>query len=61
MTSAWVKTIVEALGSDRVAFGSDFVFIDIRSSLGRVVLADLPEDDIAMVLGGTSARLFGFV
>ncbi|MFW6599427.1 amidohydrolase family protein [Propionibacteriaceae bacterium Y2011] len=59
MTSAVLRTMVTELGADRVLFGSDFPFIDLRISLGRVVLADLDDDDLVAVLGGNARRVFG--
>lgn len=49
--------MVEEVGSNQVVFGSDFPFIDLRSSLGRVLFARICEDDRAAVLGGTMTRL----
>jgi predicted TIM-barrel fold metal-dependent hydrolase len=52
-----VARMVGELGSHRVVFGSDFPFIDLRMSLGRVIFAGLSEDDRAAVLGGTITSL----
>jgi uncharacterized protein len=49
--------MVGALGADRVVFGSDFPFIDLRMSLGRVIFSGLSQEDRAAVLGGTMTRL----
>ncbi|HEX6681975.1 MAG TPA: amidohydrolase family protein, partial [Candidatus Limnocylindrales bacterium] len=52
-----IARMVGELGSDRVVFGSDFPFIDLRMSLGRVLFAALSEPDRAAVLGGTMSGL----
>lgn len=57
MTGAWLATLVGALGAGRVIYGSDFPFIDMRYSLGRVVFAPIAPEQRALVLGGNMARL----
>lgn len=52
-----IAEMVRAVGASQVVFGSDFPFIDLRMSLGRVLFAELDEGDRAAVLGGTMARL----
>jgi predicted TIM-barrel fold metal-dependent hydrolase len=59
-SGAVITRMVRALGPSQVVFGSDFPFIDLRCSLGRVVFADLEEADRAAVLGATAQRLFGW-
>ncbi|WP_116950396.1 amidohydrolase family protein [Jiangella endophytica] len=54
---ALLARMVGEVGADRVIYGSDFPFIDMRTSLGRVIFAGLGDADLAMVLGGTAARL----
>lgn len=49
--------MVTALGADRVLYGSDFPFIDLRYSIGRVVFAELELEDRLAVLGGSMRRL----
>jgi hypothetical protein len=49
--------MVRELGTDQVVYGSDFPFIDLRMSLGRVVFADLTDAERAAVMGGTMLRL----
>ncbi|MEV6964316.1 amidohydrolase family protein [Hamadaea sp. NPDC051192] len=49
--------MVGELGADRVVFGSDFPFIDLRMSLGRVIFAQLSDEERAAVLGGTMLSL----
>lgn len=52
-----ISRMVDAVGAEQVVFGSDFPFIDLRFSLGRVLFAQLSETDRAAVLGGTMTRL----
>ncbi|MEU6718092.1 amidohydrolase family protein [Nonomuraea sp. NPDC046802] len=53
----YVRRMVDEVGSGQVAFGSDFPFLDLRVSLGRVLFASLASDDLAAVLGGTMRKL----
>jgi predicted TIM-barrel fold metal-dependent hydrolase len=50
-----ITEMVRAVGAAQVVFGSDFPFIDLRMSLGRVLFAELGDEDRAAVLGGTIA------
>jgi predicted TIM-barrel fold metal-dependent hydrolase len=52
-----ITRMVDEVGSAQVVFGSDFPFIDLRSSLARVVFARLSETDRAAVLGLTMQAL----
>ena len=52
-----IARMVGELGPDKVVYGSDFPFIDIRTSLGRVLFAPISEAERAAVLGGTITRL----
>lgn len=56
-SGADIARMVRLIGSDRVVYGSDFPFIDLRMSLGRILFSDLTEDDRAAVLGGTITGL----
>ncbi|MCG5220816.1 amidohydrolase family protein [Streptosporangium soli] len=56
-SGADVARMVREVGAGRVVFGSDFPFIDLRMSLGRVLFCDLSDDDRAAVLGGTMTDL----
>ncbi|MEV4087614.1 amidohydrolase family protein, partial [Nonomuraea fuscirosea] len=56
-SGADISRMVREVGADRVVYGSDFPFIDLRMSLGRVIFSDLAEQDRAAVLGGTMSRL----
>ncbi|MGW8955262.1 amidohydrolase family protein [Streptomyces sp. NPDC055709] len=57
MTARHLTRLVAEVGADRIAFGSDAVFLDLRIGLGRVLLADLAENDREQVLHGTMAAL----
>ncbi|MFG3505510.1 amidohydrolase family protein [Streptomyces sp. NPDC047821] len=57
MTARHLGRMVAGIGADRVAFGSDAVFLDLRTGLGRVLLAGLPDTDREQVLHGTMDRL----
>ena len=59
-SGAVIARMVRAVGPSQVVFGSDFPFIDLRCSLGRVVFAELDDADRATVLGGTAERIFGW-
>lgn len=55
--SLLIERMAGEVGADRVIYGSDFPFIDMRTSLGRVVFARLSEPDAALILGGNISRL----
>jgi predicted TIM-barrel fold metal-dependent hydrolase len=59
MPAVWKA--ISTLGASRVCYGSDTPFDIMHAALGayRALLADLPEQDRDLVLGGNIARLFG--
>ncbi|MCK2218550.1 amidohydrolase family protein [Actinomadura sp. ATCC 31491] len=57
MTGRWVARLAAAIGADRVVYGSDACFLDLRIGFGRVALAPLTDADRALVLGGNLARV----
>lgn len=57
MTGAWIARLVAAVGAERVLYGSDCPFIDMRYALGRVVFAPLTNEQRALVLGRNMLRL----
>jgi predicted TIM-barrel fold metal-dependent hydrolase len=56
-TGRWIRRMVDAVGAERVLFGTDFPFIDFRYGLGRVVFAGLTEAERRLVLGENARRL----
>ena len=56
-TGHWIRQMVASVGAERVLYGSDFPFIELRYALGRVVFAGLPPDALALVLGGNARRI----
>jgi uncharacterized protein len=56
-TGHWIRQMVATLGPERVLYGSDFPFIELRYALGRVVFAGLPPEELALVLGGNARRV----
>jgi predicted TIM-barrel fold metal-dependent hydrolase len=57
MTARHLVRLVAETGAHRIAFGSDAVFLDLRTGLGRVLLADLDEPDREQILHGTMDAL----
>jgi predicted TIM-barrel fold metal-dependent hydrolase len=57
MTGHWTRRLVEEIGPDRVLYGSDTPFIDLRYGLGRVIGAGLDDDTLRRVLGGNARTL----
>lgn len=58
-TGHWIQQMVASVGPQRVIYGSDFPFIELRYGLGRVVFAGLPPETLALVLGGNARRVLG--
>jgi predicted TIM-barrel fold metal-dependent hydrolase len=52
-----IERMVDQVGSKQVLYGSDFPFIDMRTSLGRVMFATMEPADRSAVLGATMAAL----
>ncbi|MFF0450721.1 amidohydrolase family protein [Streptomyces sp. NPDC004609] len=57
MTARHLVRLVREVGAERIAFGSDAVFLDLRVGLGRVQLAELTEAERAQILHGTMKGL----
>jgi hypothetical protein len=57
MTGAWIARLAAAAGAERVLYGSDCPFIDLRYALGRVVFAPLTDEERALILGQNILRL----
>jgi predicted TIM-barrel fold metal-dependent hydrolase len=56
-TGHWIQQMVATLGPERVMYGSDFPFIELRYALGRVVFSGLPPQALRLVLGGNAQRV----
>lgn len=59
MTGWWIRRLVDALGADRVIYGTDACLIDPSIGLGRVLGAGLDEASLDAVLRGNASRLLG--
>lgn len=53
-----LEEMVRRVGAQRVLFGTDVPFIDPRPGLGRVLMADLSDDDKRLILGLNAKRVF---
>jgi predicted TIM-barrel fold metal-dependent hydrolase len=53
-----IEWLVEQAGADRLLFGSDAIWMDPRTTLGRILDADITPAEKAMILGGNACRLF---
>jgi predicted TIM-barrel fold metal-dependent hydrolase len=54
-----VERIARAVGAERLIWGSDTILFAASHQVGKVVFADLTEDEQTMILAGTARRLFG--
>lgn len=54
-----VEWLVEHAGAERILFGSDITMIDGRTTMGRVLDANIPPAAKALILGENAARVFG--
>lgn len=59
MTGRWIARLAALAGADRVVFGSDACFLDLRVGVGRVALAPLADADRALIRYGNLARVLG--
>lgn len=53
----FIEFLVDAVGADRVMFGTDAIYLDDAGQLGRVAGAELSEADKRKILGGNLLRL----
>lgn len=60
MNRAYLRMLIEKVGSERILFGSDFPFIDQRVSLGRVAFADLTPHESEGILATNANALLGW-
>jgi predicted TIM-barrel fold metal-dependent hydrolase len=54
-----VEVLVERVGAHRLLFGTDMPFMNGALQLGSLLYARIPREDMALILGGNAARLFG--
>ena len=52
-----VRRLVDAVGAERITWGSDMVFFNIAHQLGKVLGADLSAEDQKKILGGNARRI----
>ncbi len=57
MFGAWLRRMVEGAGVEKVVYGSDLPFIDVRYGLGKVALSGLDDDNLRAVLRDNGRRL----
>ena len=53
-----VETLVDAVGVDRVVYGSDICFFDCTHTLGKIAMAKLSDDDKEKIFGLNAKELF---
>ena len=53
------RAVLDVIGAERVMFGSDYPVLTQGRFLRRSLGADLREDEIAPLFGGTAARVYG--
>ena len=54
-----IENSVGKAGADRVLFGSDMALLDARHQIGKVVTADISDDDKRKILGLNAIDLLG--
>ena len=54
-----IKAVVEAVGADRVLYGSDMPVFDARHQVGKIVTADISDEDKQKILGLNAIKLLG--
>lgn len=56
-----IEFFVKEVGADRVMFGTDNPFIDPRSQIGRICLAEISQEDRIKIMGGNARKYIDFV
>jgi hypothetical protein len=56
-TPGVIEELVEKGGAERVLFGSDIPLMDPRSQVGKIITADISDQDKRLVLGENARRL----
>ena len=54
-----LEWVVEQVGADRVLYGSDMPLFDMRNQVGRIVTADISDEDKRKILGLNAIKLLG--
>ena len=54
-----LEVVVEAVGADRVLYGSDMPVFDARHQVGRIVTADISDEAKRKILGLNAIKLLG--
>jgi len=57
----FIEWLVHQVGAERILFGSDAVWFDQRTQLGRVLDADITLEQKRLILGENACRLFRLV
>lgn len=55
----YIEAAVEAIGAERVIFGTDMPLLDPFTQLAKVTAADLRPEEKTLILGGNIARMLG--
>lgn len=50
--------LVRTCGASKILYGSDALWNSMTASLGRIIFADISDEDKRLILGGNAARLF---
>jgi len=58
-TRTWAKTL-ETIDASRVLYGTDACLHDIGWEMGRLLSADICDEDLIAILGGNAKRIYGF-
>lgn len=59
LTRRWLARIVAEAGPTKVLYGSDAVFLDPRTAVGRLLAAPMTDTERELVAAGNIARLLG--
>ena len=52
-----IENSVELVGPDRVLFGTDMALLDARHQIGKVITANISDNDKRKILGGNTIKL----
>lgn len=59
LTRHWLARVVAEAGADKVLYGSDALFLDPRTAIGRFLATELDPTDRRLVAAGTLASILG--